>query len=139
MLQVEKGDIFVLAPTASTSMPAPATSPSAIKDGADDLDKAAKTIVEQAYEAGSKDNLTVQIVRIDELPESAASEVFGQPRELPLPPLLEARMVFDGYRIVRELHGSAAAAISISPSISRPTPSSPSRFPRSTCATTPPI
>ena len=45
------------------------------------------------------------------MPESAASEVFGQPRELPLPPLLEARAVFDGYRIVRELHGCSRSHI----------------------------
>ena len=70
-----------------------------------------ETIVEQAFERGSPDNLTVQIVRVDELPESAASEVFGQPSELPLPPLLEARMVFDGYRIVRELHGCSRSHI----------------------------
>jgi serine/threonine protein kinase len=31
--------------------------------------------------------------------------------ELPLPPLLEARAVFDGYRIVRELHGSSRSHI----------------------------
>ena len=31
--------------------------------------------------------------------------------ELPLPPLLEARMVFDGYRIVRELHASSRSHI----------------------------
>ena len=37
--------------------------------------------------------------------------MFGQPSELPLPPLLEARMVFDGYRIVRELHGSSRSHI----------------------------
>ena len=60
---------------------------------------------------GSPDNLTVQIVRIDELPDGEASEVFGQASELPLPPLLEARMVFDGYRIVRELHGSSRSHI----------------------------
>ena len=83
----------------------------AIKDGADDLDGAAKAIVELAFELGSKDNLTVQIVRVDELPDGAASEVFGQPHELPLPPLLEARAVFDGYRIVRELHGSSRSHI----------------------------
>ena len=29
-----------------------------------------------------------------------------QASNLPLPPLLQARMMFDGYRIVRELHGS---------------------------------
>ena len=37
--------------------------------------------------------------------------MFGQPSQLPLPPLLEARMVFDGYRIVRELHGSSRSHI----------------------------
>ncbi len=77
-----------------------------IRDGAADLDAAAKSIVEQAYENGSSDNLTAQIVRIDELPDGDAREVFGQPTELPLPPLLDARMLFDGYRIVRELHAS---------------------------------
>ena len=50
-------------------------------------------------------------MRVDALPDGAASEVFGQPHELPLPPLLEARMVFDGYRIVRELHGSSRSHI----------------------------
>ena len=61
--------------------------------------------------ARQPDNLTVQIVRIDELPDGEASELFGQASELPLPPLLEARMVFDGYRIVRELHGSSRSHI----------------------------
>ena len=84
---------------------------SAIRDGADDLDQAARTIVEQAYEQGSPDNLTVQIVRIDASPAGEASEVFGQPSELPLPPLLEARMLFDGYRIVRELHATSRSHI----------------------------
>ena len=83
----------------------------AIGDGADDLDAAAQVIVEQAYEQRQPDNLTVQIVRIDALPAGEASEVFGQPSELPLPPLLEARMVFDGYRIVRELHASSRSHI----------------------------
>jgi hypothetical protein len=36
--------------------------------------------------------------------------MFGQPSELPPPPL-GARMVFDGYRIVRELHGSSRSHI----------------------------
>src|SRR6185369_3727705 len=43
--------------------------------------------------------------------EGGASEVFGQPHELPLPPLLEARALFDGYKIVRELHGSSRSHI----------------------------
>jgi serine/threonine protein kinase len=50
-------------------------------------------------------------VRIDQLPDSEASEVYGQTSEMPLPPLLEARMPFDGYRIIRELHNSSRSHI----------------------------
>ena len=92
-------------------MSAPASSPTRSTTARKDLDKAARTIVEEAYRQGSPDNLTVQIVRIDQLPDGEAGEVFGQSSELPLPPLLEARMVFDGYRIVRELHASSRSHI----------------------------
>ena len=111
MFGVEQGDTFVLVTDGIYEHVGDRQIARAIKDSADDLDKAAKAVVEMAYEAGSKDNLTVQIIRVDELPESAASEVFGQPSELPLPPLLEARAVFDGYKIVRELHGSSRSHI----------------------------
>jgi len=106
MFRVEKGDTFVLVTDGIYEYAGDRQIAKAIRDAADDLDKAARTVVELAYELGSKDNLTVQIIRVDELPEGGASEVFGQPHELPLPPLLEARALFDGYKIVRELHGS---------------------------------
>ena len=109
--KVEKGDIFVLVTDGIYEHVGDRIIARAIKDGSDDLDQAAKAIVELAFDLGSKDNLTVQIVRVEELADGAASEVFGQPRELPLPPLLEARAVFDGYRIVRELHGSSRSHI----------------------------
>lgn len=111
MLRLEPGDVFVLATDGIYEHLSARRIARAVNEGAADLDAAARAIVDQAFEAGSNDNLTVQIVRIDQLPESAASEVFGQPTELPLPPLLEARMVFDGYRIVRELHGSSRSHI----------------------------
>ena len=76
-----------------------------------DLDTAAKAIVEAAYNNGSGDNLTVQIVRIDELPDGELGEVLGQATELPLPPLLEPRSVFDGYDILRELHASSRSHV----------------------------
>jgi serine/threonine protein phosphatase PrpC len=111
MLQMEQGDVFVLATDGIYEHLTARQIAKAVNDGAADLDAAAKAIVEQAFDAGSEDNLTIQIVRVDTLPESAASEVFGRPSELPLPPLLEARMVFDDYRIVRELHGSSRSHI----------------------------
>lgn len=110
-LQVEKGDVFLLATDGVYEHVGARFVASAINDNQQDLDRAAKTIVDEAFQRGSPDNLTIQIVRIDQLPESEASEVFGQSSELPPPPLLEARALFDGYRIVRELHGSSRSHI----------------------------
>ncbi|MFL6825850.1 MAG: protein kinase domain-containing protein [Bradyrhizobium sp.] len=110
-LQIEKGDLFLLATDGVYEHAAARFIAGAINQNPHDLDRAAKLIVDHAFEGGSVDNLTVQIVRIDELPDGDASEVFGHSHELPLPPLLEARAVFDGYRIVRELHGSARSHI----------------------------
>jgi serine/threonine protein kinase/serine/threonine protein phosphatase PrpC len=110
-LQIEKGDLFLLATDGVYEHAMPRFIAGAINENPHDLDRAAKLIVDHAFERGSTDNLTVQIVRIDELPDGEANEVFGHSHELPLPPLLEARAVFDGYRIVRELHGSARSHI----------------------------
>ena len=76
-----------------------------------DLDRAAAAIVEEAKRRGSSDNLTVQIVRIDALPDSESSEIVRQASELPCPPLPEPRTVLDGYQIVREIHGSSRSHI----------------------------
>lgn len=72
----------------------------------DDLEGAARALVQEAYAQGSDDNLTVQIVRIDSLPAADAGDIPTQSRHLPSPPLLQPRTVFEGYRIVREIHAS---------------------------------
>ena len=76
-----------------------------------DLDQAAKAIVDQALERGSTDNLTIQIIRIDQLPSPESNEMVRQIAELPFPPLLDARINFDGYQIIREIKGSARSHI----------------------------
>jgi serine/threonine protein phosphatase PrpC/predicted Ser/Thr protein kinase len=111
MFKIERGDVFVLATDGVYEHVGARSMTKTIGDNADDLDKAARAIVEQAYQGNSPDNLTVQIVRVDQVPTGEASELFGQASKLPLPPLLEARMLFDGYRIVRELHGSSRSHI----------------------------
>jgi len=107
MLRIEKGDTFVLSTDGVHEYVDPRFIVSAIREHVDDLDRAAKAIVASAYERQSPDNLTIQIVRVDELPTGEGGEVLEQESELPLPPLLEPRMNFDGYRIVRELHVSS--------------------------------
>lgn len=72
----------------------------------EDLDTAAQLIVKDAYDNGSPDNLTLQIVSIDTQPEGDAPEVIGQPETLPAPPQLETGQEFDGYKVLRPLHAN---------------------------------
>src|SRR6266851_2139077 len=110
-LPLEKGDIFLLATDGAYEHVGARFTARAIHDNPDDLDKAAKIIVDEALRQGSQDNLTVQIIRIEQVPDRQASEIFATPTGLPLPPLLEARMIFDKYRIVREVHGSSRSHV----------------------------
>ncbi|WP_119155333.1 bifunctional protein-serine/threonine kinase/phosphatase [Caldimonas tepidiphila] len=105
-LPVEPGDVFLLATDGVHEHVSPGFVAAVIAAHCGDLEAAAREIGEEAYRQGSPDNLTVQIVRIDELPDAEAGELHRRLGALPLPPLLEPRMEFDGFRIVRELHAS---------------------------------
>ncbi|MDE1943415.1 MAG: bifunctional protein-serine/threonine kinase/phosphatase [Betaproteobacteria bacterium] len=100
---LEPGDVFVLMTDGAYEHVSPGFISAAIRAREDDLDAAANAIVSEALAQGSGDNLTVQIVRVDALPPPGANELCQQLGALPLPPLLEARMEFDGYRIVRPI------------------------------------
>jgi serine/threonine protein phosphatase PrpC len=110
-LQTETGDVFVLATDGVYEHVSARFAAKAIHDHALDLDEAARIIVNEALQRGSQDNLTVQIVRLDQVPDGEASEILGRRSELPPAPLLEARAIFDGYRIIRELHASSRSHI----------------------------
>jgi serine/threonine protein phosphatase PrpC/ribosomal protein L39E len=110
-LPIEKGDVFLLATDGVYEHVSGRFIVDTVNGSAGEFDSAAKTIIDEAKRQGSPDNLTVQIVRIDELPDAEESEVARQASELPCPPLLEARTVLDGYKIVREIHGSSRSHI----------------------------
>jgi len=71
----------------------------------------AKEIVEKAYDEKSDDNLSIQVVRVDALPEKNSEEIQLDLPQKKLPPLLEARMEFDGYSIMRELSQSSRSHV----------------------------
>ena len=103
-LKVEIGDVFLLMTDGAYEFTEPRFIAETVREHAGNLDHAAAAIVAEALKRGSDDNLTVQIVRVDAVPDGEAGEVAAP--DLPPPPLLEAGQAFDGYRIVRELHGS---------------------------------
>jgi len=110
-LALEEGELLLLATDGVYEFTDAASIAAAIESSAGNLDQAAQTIVEVALQRGSGDNLTIQIVRIDELPSPESNEMYRQISELPFPPQLDARMNFDGYQIVREIRGSARSHI----------------------------
>ncbi len=72
----------------------------------ENLDDAAKEVVQFSLDKGSTDNITCQILRIETLPEKSADEAYNELTRLPFPPDLEPGMILDGYRIEREIHAS---------------------------------
>ena len=110
-IPLEEGELLVLATDGVYEFTDAACVAAAIEGCAGNLDQAAQAVVEEALKRGSGDNLTIQLIRIDELPTPESNEMFRQLSEMPFPPQLDARMDFDGYRIVREIKGSARSHI----------------------------
>jgi serine/threonine protein phosphatase PrpC len=109
--EIGNGDIFLLATDGVYEYVSDRFMVDVIGSAADDLDVAARQIVDEAYRNGSTDNLTVQIVRIDAVGQGSRAELPLHLATLPPPPLLEARMTLDGYRIVRQIHASSRSHI----------------------------
>jgi len=108
---VETGNIFVLATDGVYEFVEGHQIKRCIDQHATDLNAAARQIVELALQQGSDDNLTVQILRVDQLPQQNSSEVYQQLTELPFPPALRVGEQFDGFHIVRELHASSRSHV----------------------------
>ena len=110
-LSVELGDCFIMMTDGVYEYASESYIIDTINEHVDDFDTAAKAIVSEAYQQGSGDNLTVQIVRIDELPAHDQHELYQQITALPFAPALEARMSFDGYTILRTVHFSSRSHV----------------------------
>ncbi|TNJ48408.1 bifunctional protein-serine/threonine kinase/phosphatase [Phaeobacter sp. B1627] len=76
-----------------------------------DLDAAAEALVRAAFEAGSPDNLTVQILRIDALAPPDTATLMGEIEDLPCPDFPKAGDIIDGYTIQRAIHANARSHI----------------------------
>ncbi len=110
-LAVEEGDIFVLATDGVYEFASASFMVDTILAQESDLNEAARLILHEALNQGSDDNLTIQIVRVDQLPSQDAGELYQQLTELPFPPSLEARQEIDDYTILRDLHSSSRSHV----------------------------
>ena len=71
----------------------------------------ADRIVAHALELESHDNVTCQIVQVDNLPSQDANEIYNELTRLPFPPHLGPGMTMDGYEILEEVHASTTSQL----------------------------
>ncbi|WP_432256829.1 protein kinase domain-containing protein [Limimaricola sp. AA108-03] len=102
------GDIFLL----STDGVHDFITGTMVRDAAatGDLDQAARQLADGALRAGSRDNLTVQILRVDALPDGADALGTDAAR-LPVPPLPRPGDNIDGFCIHRQIHATARSHV----------------------------
>ena len=110
-LPAEVGDLYLFTTDGVHGYLSAARIERFIARSGDNLDAACRALTAAARAAGSPDNLTCQLLRVDALPTPDAESVFRELTELPVPPPLEPGMTLDGYRILRELHASPTSQL----------------------------
>ena len=105
-----QGDIFMLTTDGVYEFLPPQELIEVLRRHLPDLTAAAIAVVDAAFAKGSGDNLSIQLVRVDQVAESVGSELKQQSQQLPPPPL-QPRMQFEGCRVVRQIHGSARSHV----------------------------
>ncbi len=105
VIDVEEGDLFLL----STDGIHDVLEPSQLKQlslSDPDLNECSQRLVQAAFEAGSTDNLSCQLVRIDSIEDDSIHDMADRLTILPFPPELEVGMKIDDYLIESELYAS---------------------------------
>ncbi|GMQ53676.1 bifunctional protein-serine/threonine kinase/phosphatase [Halopseudomonas aestusnigri] len=63
------------------------------------LQAATQALVSAAHHAGSQDNASAVLVRVDELGEISLSDTLGQLEQWPVPPVLKPGQLFEGWQV----------------------------------------
>lgn len=107
---LEKGDLFFISTDGIHDFINEKTLKKSLQNG-NDLNRIAEQIARHAIAHESDDNLTCQLVRIEQLPLAREDEILRRHANLSFPPPLEPGMVLDRYRIEAELHASKRTQI----------------------------
>lgn len=108
---VRPGDVFILTTDGLHDYCQTRQLIEAIDQSDDTLDSVARRLVDLALAQGSDDNLSIQIARVDRVPDSRGPAFNQQIEDLPFPPMLEPRDEFDGHTILREIHHNSRSHV----------------------------
>jgi serine/threonine protein phosphatase PrpC len=109
--EAEVGEIYVLATDGAHTHFDAAAVQEALAQGGDDFDAVARQLASGAQARGSDDDSTVQVLRIDELPEADSARRPLERGDLAIPPSLRPGADFEGFTLVRELQVSSRSHV----------------------------
>jgi serine/threonine protein phosphatase PrpC/predicted Ser/Thr protein kinase len=109
--QVEENDVFILMTDGVYEYVSSDFIIYALQKNEKNFGSVAKIISDKAYDKGSDDNLSIQLIRINTLADKNIDETQKALRDKPFPPMLEARSSFDGYTIIRVLSSSSRSHV----------------------------
>lgn len=110
-LALQEGDVFLLMTDGVYEHISDDFILATLADTEQNLDLAVDTLVHQALNHGSDDNLTAQIVRIDQLPIQTEEELYNQLTQLPFCSALNNNQELDGLRILQSLYASSRSHV----------------------------
>lgn len=103
---IEQGDLFFLSTDGVHDFLSDKEIKAALQSMGANFEDTCQSLIDMAKDVGSDDNLSCQIVRVDQLPDANSEDVYKKLSDLPFPPFLELGMSIDGYRVLDEIHAS---------------------------------
>jgi len=110
-LELETGDTFFLSTDGVHDFINDKTIVDVIKAPGSDFEAKTRQLVDLALAAGSFDNLSCQLLRVDTLPKANSQDIYKKLLDLKFPPPLEVGQSLDGYEVIKELHASPRSQI----------------------------
>lgn len=119
-LELQNGDLFILSsdgiheaipPQEFKSLLLNSTQPAQSNKHPEDLDRLADEVLRQALQCGSDDNISIQLVRINNLGTSGQDDAMQVLSRLPFPPILSPGQSIDGLLVKKILHESTRSQV----------------------------
>lgn len=79
--------------------------------GGMDASQTANKLVDEALAAGSKDNASALVLKVNALPEENLRDALSVSQQLPVPPRFKPGQIVDGYQIDAVIHSSQATVL----------------------------
>jgi len=112
-VELRRGDIFFLDTDGIHDFLSDDEIRALITGGQDDFEQTCRQLVEQALQAGSDDNLSCCLLRIDHLGVEEKGDFSERLTKLPFPPELRPGLKIDGYEVLQELWASERSQLYI--------------------------